>query len=1159
MKYIAIAAGALIVYLVLAWVTGAVVLDLQGTRLYLFLGILALIGITGFTVWYFLVERVRRTNESSAEGAAGAGSAGGDEVDTLVRDADARLSASTSAKGARLNNLPVFFVLGATGSTKTTTILNSGLEPELLAGHVYQDSAVVPTRSVNLWFARQLAFVEAGGRLLEDSSLWNSLLRRLQPGRLRGVMGGTAQAQRAAIVCVDGELFAQSGSADALSRLARTLQTRLGEISQKFGVSFPVYVVFTRMNRIAFFEDYVRHLTTEEAAQVLGATLPIAPLSGGVYAEEQSRRLTYAFDGIFQGLADHRLSQLPRESDPLKASGAYEFPREFRKLRAPLVQFLVELCRPSQLNVSPFLRGFYFSGVRPVTIRDEAPAAPRAAASQGIEAPSSATGVFKVPGYGAPQAAVPTSGATRRVPQWIFLHQLFNHVLVKDEAALGASGSSTKTSSLQRLLLAFAALLCLILMIGFTVSYFGNRSLQNEVMEAAKGIPASEASGMNLPSPDALQRLERLRVSLARLTAYEEQGAPWRLRWLLYSGGDMLPRVRKVYYARFQQLLFSQTQSEMLAHLQRLKLPPDPADDYSSAYDTLKAYLVTTSEWKRSGPWLSPILVQRWSSGRAVDPILPLARRQFDFYSEDLARGNPFLERNEPEAIDRARVHLSKFSGTEQIYQFMLADASRRSKKVNFNEQFPGSAEVVVNNRDVAGAFTKAGWAAMTDNIKKADKFFGGERWVLGDYAAAKPDMAKLGEELRARFESDFIAKWRDFLKNTRVLPYSNLQDADKKLNILSGAQTPLMALFWVVTQNTAVDSPKVLEAFDPAHKIVPPPATTVQYVLPPNQEYMGSLMSLQTTIGQVADQPGPPDPNRAQPIRMAADNARNVVKKMGYTFRIDPEAHLETTALRLLEAPITSIDALTKNMGAGEVNAKAGAFCAAFSPVMNKFPFNPNAAAEASLQELNSIFRPREGRLWIFYEESMRNFLQKQGDHYVANPSSGLQMNPLFVNFFNNAARFSDTLYPGGATEPSLRYSLQFQRSELIREMTLSIDGQSSRLTGAEPAKQYVWPGAGTRSVRLSGKVAGGTDFEFQNRDGLWAVFRFFADADRRDPAGTAYNLDWVFRQGREGSPVRVGGKEVTYRFTVDTGGGAPVFNKEFLNSLRCVPNAAK
>ncbi len=1155
MKYYVASAGALIGYLVLAWVTGAMMLHLEGTRLYWFWGILGIIGVTGWVVWTLLVERVRRSGEPAAESSPG----GGDEVDALVREAGARFAASSSAKGAKLNNLPVVFVLGASGSTKTTTILNSGLDAELLAGQVYQDVNVVPTRTVNLWFARQMVFVEAGGRLLTETGLWTSLLRRLQPRKLQSVVGGAAQAQRAAVVCVDGELFSQAGAAGALTGLGRTLQARLGEISQQFGVSFPVYVTFTRMNRIAFFEDYVRNLTNDEAGQVLGATMPMAPFTGGgVYAEEQSRRLSFAFDGIFQGLADHRLSQLPRESDPLKAAAAYEFPREFRKLRGPLVQFLVELCRPSQLNVSPFLRGFYFSGVRPVTVRDVAPEAPRAA-SHGMAAPSSATGVFQVPGYGAPQAAVPTGGTTRRVPQWIFLQQLFNHVLVKDEAALGASGSSTKTSTMQRALLALAALLCLIAIIGFTVSFVGNRALQSEVMEAAKGIPASEASGMNLPSQDALQRLERLRVSLEQLTRYEVEGAPWRLRWLLYSGSGMLPGVRKVYYARFQQLLFGQAQAEMLAHLQRLKVPPEPTDEYSSTYDTLKAYLVTTPEWKRSGPWLSPLLVQRWGAGRTVEPILPLARKQFDFYSEDLARGNPFAERNEAEAVDRARVHLSKFSGTEQIYQFMLADAARRSKKVNFNEQFPGSAEAVINNRDVPGAFTKAGWAAMSDNIKKAGKFFGGERWVLGDYAAAKPDMAKLGEELRARFEADYIAKWREFLKNTRVLPYANLQDAAKKLNLLSGAQTPLMALFWVVTQNTAVDSPRVLEAFDPIHKIVPPPAATVQYVLPPNQEYMGSLANLQTTIGQVADQQGPPDPARAQPIRMAADTARNVVKKMGYTFKIDPEAHVETTALRLLEAPIQSIDALTKNMGAGEVNGKAGAFCAAFSPVMNKFPFNPNSAAEATLQEVSAIFRPREGKLWIFYEESLRNFLQKQGNLYVANPASGLQMNPLFVNFFNNAARFSDTLYPGGATEPSLRYSLQFQRSELIREMTLAVDGQSSKLTGAEPARQYVWPGAGTRSVRLSGKVSGGPDFEFQNRDGLWAVFRFFADADRRDPAGTAYNLEWVFRQGREGGAVKVGGKEVTYRFTVDTGGGAPVFNKEFLNSLRCVPNAAK
>ena len=51
--------------------------------------------------------------------------------------------------------------------------------------------------------------------------------------------------------------------------------------------------------------------------------------------------------------------------------------------------------------------------------------------------------------------------------------------------------------------------------------------------------------------------------------------------------------------------------------------------------------------------------------------------------------------------------------------------------------------------------------------------------------------------------------KWREFMRSSRIVHYGGLKDAAKKLNILSGAQTPLMALFWVATQNTAVSSPK--------------------------------------------------------------------------------------------------------------------------------------------------------------------------------------------------------------------------------------------------------------------------------------------------------------------------------------------------------------
>ena len=45
-------------------------------------------------------------------------------------------------------------------------------------------------------------------------------------------------------------------------------------------------------------------------------------------------------------------------------------------------RYLVELCRPSQITVGPFLRGFYFSGVRPIMVNEVAPAGPAAPARE---------------------------------------------------------------------------------------------------------------------------------------------------------------------------------------------------------------------------------------------------------------------------------------------------------------------------------------------------------------------------------------------------------------------------------------------------------------------------------------------------------------------------------------------------------------------------------------------------------------------------------------------------------------------------------------------------------------------------------------------------------------------------------------------------------
>ncbi len=132
------------------------------------------------------------------------------------------------------------------------------------------------------------------------------------------------------------------------------------------GIDLPVYVLFTRTDRIPFFTEYFSKLNEEEVTRILGATLPLVESRRGVYAEEETARLNGAFEGIFHSLANAPPRLSAARSQPGQLSGIYEFPREFRKIRAPLVRFLVEMGRPSQLNAGPFLRGFYFSGVRPI-------------------------------------------------------------------------------------------------------------------------------------------------------------------------------------------------------------------------------------------------------------------------------------------------------------------------------------------------------------------------------------------------------------------------------------------------------------------------------------------------------------------------------------------------------------------------------------------------------------------------------------------------------------------------------------------------------------------------------------------------------------------------------------------------------------------------
>ncbi len=1158
-----IAAVSMMIFIGISWfVTSLLHLSATADMIVRMLAMGLIFAVFGL-VYTWRQRRQARQSQAAAPGQAAATTAD-KEVEVYIRDAQTRLAQSALGKEAKLVQLPVFFLLGETGAAKTSVLVHSGVEPDLLAGQVYQDSVITSTQAVNLWLAQKSIFVEMGGKLIGDTQRCTTLIKRLSP-KWR-FFQRRAQAPRAAIICIDCESFLRPNAEDALTVIARNLRTRAGEISQAFGIRLPVYVLFSKLDRLAFFTDFVGNLTADEVTQVLGVTLPLRSdrEQGGVYAEEESRRLTGAFDGLFYALAGKRLPFLARENDAGKLPAVYEFPREFRKLRNAVVRFLVELGRPSQLRANPFLRGFYFSGVRPVQVSNASPMA-RTSSAQGQRNPATRFfGSGSAPGV---ESALPEpleGPKTRRVPQWLFLGHLFSDVILRDRAALGASGESIRTVLARRILVGAAAGLFLLWSFGLTVSFFRNRALENRVSEAVRGIGPSEAGGAseNLPSLDALERLETLRQSVELLSSYERQGAPWSLRWGLYIGHDVYPPTRRLYFSHFRQLLFGSTQLALLEWIRKLPAKPGPNDEYKPTYDTLKGYLITTSHHEKSTrAFLSPLLLERWAAGRQIDPERDaLARRQFDFYSDELFIANPFSSDNDTEAVERARYYLSQFNAIESIYQFIISEASSKNPPVNYNKRFPGSSDYVVNNKDVAGAFTVDGWKAVQEAINHLKQYFGGEAWVLGDRNYSSLDPLQVQPLLRQRYHKDFIANWRAYLANSEIVKYRSVSDAAAKLKQLSSNESYLLKLFCLASVNVSAAGDDPASAPYQPIQWVTPPNCMDHYVSEHNSPYLSALIALQTSIDRVAHAGADVKDDMVAQTQTDATNGYRVTRQIAQNFRIDQEGNVHGMVQKLMEDPIRQVEALLERLGPSQINAQGKSFCNDFLALMKKYPFDTSSKTDATLDELGNIFRNPDGKLPQFYENTLKNYIELSGNEYVRKSDSRVQINAPFLRFFNRAMAFGNALYKSGARDPALSYSMRALPAEGLKSVTLTLDGQVLKAgpSGGQ-SQNFTWPGRNAQGAQLSGSL-GGPEFGFIAYDGLWAAFRFFGDADRFQASGSTYTLQWVPRQGQSGQPIRLdNGKALTLPFQLDLKGAPPVFQKGYLSGFQCVSEVAR
>ncbi len=779
------------------------------------------------------------------------------DIDALLLEANHRLAKLPAVAHRHprpsVTDLPLFLLTGAEGSGKTSAFMAAGLAPAYLAGTAAPGAPAAPTRLCNLWLAKDAVVAEpAGWFFSETPARWVSLLRAL---RSRGKTSNL----RGVILCCDVESFLGPPDATRLAAVASRVLAHFGGIADTFGRDFPVCVVFTKCDRIPYFTDYFGRLSEAEERQALGFTVDadLAGPAAELYSDAQSRLLSARFNELYYSLSEKRLETLARETDPARKSLIYEFPRELKRVRGVLVEFLVDAFRPRNGRAGPVLRGVYFTGMR------SAPA------------PQPASDVTRLL---RPNDFDPVPPAPEMVSRCTFVAELFGHLFTPgpEPAPLPASRAGRCFA------LGAAAVLALVLIVLFARSFVLNRELLSEVRAAVRA-PAG-----------TLEELERLRASLALLNAHQESGPPWSMRGGFYRAGDLLPTLRQAYFDRFRTLLLDGQERALASSLGA------PSSGYDAVYAELKAYQIMAGSCAPQEHFIGSFLGDAWRASNAFDPGAErLARKQFEFYAAELSAGRvPLRVAAEAGLVRRARAHLERFGAAERAYRAIIEAASRQVRPARLADWAPQYADLLPAPVDVDSAFTREGWRFVQDRIWGSDHIVP-EACVTGsDAPIAYPPRSE--RDLHLRYAAEYVVAWKAALVRGEAIHFKGMADAAAGLETLSRGNAPILGLPAMLVNNTSGFPPSeqsvaesISTAFRSERALFESRPGREHWVDSKNRAYIAALASLAQAVRQLAEGPRPDD--AVAQLRRASELARGTVRQLG--------AGPELT--NLLEAPI--------------------------------------------------------------------------------------------------------------------------------------------------------------------------------------------------------------------------------------------------------------
>jgi type VI secretion system protein ImpL len=1071
--------------------------------------------------------------------------------------------------------LPWFVVAGPRASGKTSLVLSSGLNFHMLPSQRLAEHRLVrPTRGCDWRVTDAAVFLDTSGLYQEEDAggdEWAALAATLKRYRARRPLDGF-------VIAVSAE-WAARADADELDRKAKTLRTRLDQMMRRTGVRFPVYLVWTHADTFEGFEQFFGRLTrAERGEEVWGATFPIEAAKQG----NTTALLDVEFDSLNDSVSRLRLLRLGAAEQPAEQLAVFNFPARFGEAREALAHFTSVLFLRDPIRELPLVRGFYLTAnvAGAQRVRGAVPqtrALDPSALSRGADDS---------------QPAV----STRTVGEGFFVERFFKDVLLRDkDLAAVLQPPARRRYRLRVGLLASSAVLGVLLLTAFTISYRNNRRLLDQARERAAAVEerTRRAAGREPGAQEPLEArldieaLERLRETVAALDEHEREGAPLGLGFMLYAGDEVNTQARAVYFEAVTQRYFKPTLAALEKDLRAFAAgepaanaaaaaepeggaPPSEEETLGKYYDLLKAYLMLTSEPGRVEPtFLAAQLDDYWRAASPHD-MEPVSRLQLDFYAQQAARpGAPRAKRDET-LLAQARTRLAAYPAVNRFYKRVTTEinARMRTKSVSLDSILAGrGGGVLSGGYTVPGSYTIEGFREhVSPAFKSASQEISKEDWVMGaaqSGGVSGADTAKLW----SLYFRDYTENWRRFLRATKVADFRSKDDAVRALGALSATDSPLELVVETVARNTDLSAPPKTSGFfdwlgsffrrnqaydtEGNSEVEREFRPLIDFASAAKNKDAVAVSQYRAALQQVLEPLGASSPDQLSQTSRALLTGKDDINLQKSEQAIARQLEGFRTAAagdaaRLLKEPLGNLRAMLYGSGYADIVKEwQDQLYPAAQRLESGYPFTNTGTA--SLSDLARYLNPVDGQLKVFFDTRLApSFDDVQGE-WKPKDSGGFKFSPEFVKYLNNARRLRDALFPNGKQQPDVNYDVTLQPVP-DADVLLNIDGTSVESNGSSPAStKFFFPArAGGSSSGVAIKVTdrSGQTYPF-SRPGEWGLFRLLQEFG--SPSGdNSYALS-----------VRVGPASV--RATLRPSSAVSPFDRTLFTNLRAPREVAQ